>query len=164
MEADSRDLSRAQRAIRRAIKDGNIPVNSMLTEPYVVYNDELHRVDIKEGDILIEDRVGRHGVAWIHKPDFYITFGWPMAPIIDGQQMSQGVWYTRCTYPISLIIEIDGSIHDKKVKKTAERDRDYRDAGLSHIIVNTAAAEKAREKWPNELYNTILHHVGALEE
>ncbi len=44
-------------------------------------------------------------------------------------------WYKTCGL---VIIEIDGAVHDRKVAKTVERNRLYRDANIKLIVVNLA--------------------------
>ena len=45
------------------------------------------------------------------------------------------IWYKTCGL---VIIEIDGAVHDRKVAKTVERNRLYRDANLKLIVINLA--------------------------
>ena len=45
------------------------------------------------------------------------------------------MWYKTCGL---VIIEIDGAVHDRKVAKTVERNRLYREAGIKLIVVNLA--------------------------
>ena len=44
-------------------------------------------------------------------------------------------WYKTCGL---VIIEVDGAVHDRKVAKTVERNRLYRDANLKLIVINLA--------------------------
>ena len=45
------------------------------------------------------------------------------------------MWYKTCGL---VIIDIDGAVHDRKVAKTVERNRLYREAGIKLIVVNLA--------------------------
>jgi hypothetical protein len=45
------------------------------------------------------------------------------------------MWYKTCGL---VIIEVDGAVHDRKVAKTVERNRLYRDANLKLIVINLA--------------------------
>ena len=45
------------------------------------------------------------------------------------------VWIVRGSMPI-LILELDGSWHDKHIEATNERDRRFRDNGFTLIVVN----------------------------
>ena len=45
------------------------------------------------------------------------------------------MWYKTCGL---VIIEIDGAVHDRKVAKTVERNRLYREAHIKLIVVNLA--------------------------
>ena len=45
------------------------------------------------------------------------------------------MWYKTCGL---IVIEVDGAVHDRKVAKTVERNRLYRDAHLKLIVINLA--------------------------
>lgn len=44
-------------------------------------------------------------------------------------------WHKKCGL---VIIEVDGAVHDRKVAKTVERNRLYRDAHMKLIVINLA--------------------------
>ena len=45
------------------------------------------------------------------------------------------IWYKTCGL---VIIEVDGAVHDRKVAKTMERNRLYREANIKLIVINLA--------------------------
>jgi very-short-patch-repair endonuclease len=51
------------------------------------------------------------------------------------------LWYKTCGL---VIIEIDGAVHDRKVAKTVERNRLYRDANIKLIVVNLADLKETK--------------------
>jgi len=52
------------------------------------------------------------------------------------------LWYKTCGL---VIIEIDGAVHDRKVAKTVERNRLYRDAHMKLIVVNLADIKERKQ-------------------
>lgn len=52
------------------------------------------------------------------------------------------LWYKTCGL---VIIEVDGAVHDRKVGKTVERNRLYRDAGVKLIVVNLADVKERKQ-------------------
>jgi hypothetical protein len=52
------------------------------------------------------------------------------------------LWYKTCGL---VIIEVDGAVHDRKVAKTVERNRLYREAGLKLIVVNLADMKERKK-------------------
>ena len=52
------------------------------------------------------------------------------------------LWYKTCGL---VIIEIDGAVHDRKVAKTVERNRLYRDAHMKLIVVNLADLKERKQ-------------------
>ena len=52
------------------------------------------------------------------------------------------LWYKTCGL---VVIEVDGAVHDRKVAKTVERNRLYRDAGMKLIVVNLADIKERKQ-------------------
>ena len=48
---------------------------------------------------------------------------------------------------IACIIELDGSIHDKKTAKTAKRNQDYEYAKIPYIVLNIADLKELKISW-----------------
>jgi len=160
MEIDSRELASAQRAIRKALRDAGMAArdiaSSILNEPWLsLVGDRLtvsHAPVRKGGDI-----------EWVHRPDFYLSLNSLGIRLTRGEhQVSQGMRYNRSFSVGDLIVEIDGSIHNKNVKGTVQRNVDYGRAGISYVVVNTEDAKMCREKWTDDLYNAIHDHMGVV--
>ena len=58
---------------------------------------------------------------------------------------------------IACIIELDGSIHDKKTAKTAKRNQDYEYAKLPFIVINIADLKETKTSWFDYLDTQLVN-------
>lgn len=58
-----------------------------------------------------------------------------------------------------IIVELDGSIHDKKVQKTIERNDLFRGAGIKLIVLNIADIKEMGKTIKKELEHQILRII-----
>lgn len=162
MEIDDPELARAHKtivsattdAIREAKPRGGGVVD-IVVEPWAWWHP-----DIGLSVTASMPKHKRDGKGWLHHPDFVLFFS-DIPNLVAGTnlQCSQSVLYANRWHPRRLIVEIDGSIHNKKGQQTIKRNRDYDMAGISFITVNTEDAKEAREKWENELYHAVRLHM-----
>ena len=66
------------------------------------------------------------------------------------------LWYKTCGM---IIVEIDGAVHDRKVAKTVERNKLYRDAGLKLIVVNLADIKERKQSVEDYLDQELTNWI-----
>ena len=90
----------------------------------------------------------RYKIRWI-KIEWYLLFDktyeklYKWAESVTKEEVQEYIiknpdiilWYKTCGL---IIIEVDGAVHDRKVAKTVERNRLYREAGIKLIVINLA--------------------------
>ena len=59
-----------------------------------------------------------------------------------------------------IIVELDGAIHDRKVKKTEERNDLFRGAGIKLVVLNIADIKECQETIIERLESEMLKIVG----
>jgi len=59
-----------------------------------------------------------------------------------------------------IIVELDGAIHDRKVKKTEERNNLFRGAGIKLVVLNIADIKECQETIIERLESEMLKLVG----
>ena len=90
----------------------------------------------------------RYKIRWI-KIEWYLLFDktyeklYKWAESVTKEEVQEYIiknpdiilWYKTCGL---IIIEVDGAVHDRKVAKTVERNRLYREADIKLIVINLA--------------------------
>jgi len=165
MESDSSDLIKAESIVRRVLNEegmDGLPGCWVRVEPYIHYNDRIGEW-MMVGDDLAK-REARSGNGWVHQPDILVRFPDTAEPIRSSFVSAEGVKMTTFRKLDHMIVEIDGSIHDKKVKDTIARNKDYERAHIPHIVINKSDAETCNVDWGEELYGMLIDHVGGMFE
>lgn len=162
---DHGDITAAVTQVRRVLEE-----NKMLDEPgcwvepemYVHFDDRshtLHPVWEKKAREL-----AKSGVGWVHQPDVLVHFADTHRRVASRLDVGGGITWVSFRALDWLIVEVDGSVHDTKVKGTVERNRDYERAGISHIVINKTDAENCRLDWEDELHGAVEDHIGVMVE
>lgn len=155
MEIDDAQLNEAERIISDAIGETN---HGLHREPWLYY-DECIKTTMMVVEAEAKKRAKKDG-GWVHHPDFYVRFDGDTGHFISPILLSPCVKMEACYRLEPLIIEIDGSIHNKKLKKTFERNTDYAQAGLSYISVNIEDCEVSKRPWQAMLREGVERYIG----
>lgn len=106
------------------------------------------------------------------KREWYIGFGkedgllYRIDKQVGRNEVSRFTWRNPDLLCVSrshgiIIVELDGAIHDRKVEKTKERNRLFRNAGIKLIVLNIADIRELGKTIKEELECQMLKIMGS---